>query len=755
MDEWTKAGQHFDNANMSSDDEGAGLVEMDSLRPGDGEDPLRSDVTVVGELARLKMKNRKTKRSLHMLLVFSCTLVLIILFFSYRAYRTYYPPTNVTDDTNATTTTTTTTDTSRYAAFAATTLGDMDSSTEPCQDFYQYACGGWLERTTLEADESRQGRSFDTIAQQNGEVLLDLLQNQSLPYLSGLYSTCTDSSLAEDASEQRHMYNRIGTVVDLRDLYNVSAQLRLQHGIDIGLFFSLSVRIDDRNPRRYMPVLWQASPLLPDASYYEDTELLQQYRDWMAQALLAAGIQPPSSTTLQVYVDIERALLSISNSPAQNRDPENTYNPIPVSQLQSLLQDANVYLSQVLPPVSTVNVAQFDYFLQLYSTLERFQLSDLAGYATLRLVASTLAMFGEEQRAAALSYKTMIYGVSAAPSREEFCVGVAQSLAGMRLAYFYVQRNFDDRSRNIAGDMIGRIERSYVDTVGELSWMDSATQAEAIGKLNAISNMVGHPDVWPEWSAPTAGTTLFEYYTNASREADQAMLRTLSQPVDTTEWEMLPSAVNAYYEPSLNTIVFPAGILQAPFFDAQQPVAANYGAIGSVIGHELGHSLDDQGSQYTANGTLSDWWSAASRQAFNTATQCVADLYSTYEVLPDVFVNGQLVLGESLADMGGLRQSYLSLQAWKRDYAALAETEEQDVVEAFGMSSEQLYFLSYSQNWCQKSTQGYELMLTATNPHPLARFRVLGPLSQSTEFAEAFSCPVGSVYNPEEKCQVW
>jgi len=410
----------------------------------------------------------------------------------------------------------------------------------------------------------------------------------------------------------------------------------------------------------------------------------------------------------------------------------------------------------VLPSsAATVNVAQFDYFLQLYSTLNQFSFTDLQYYAILRLIATTLPLFGTEQRAAALSYKTLIYGVSAAQSRDEFCVGMAQSLAGMRLAYFYVQSHFDERSRNIAGDMIGRIERSYVDTVGELAWMDSATQAEAIGKLNAIANMVGHPDVWPEWNAPPSGTTLFEYYAQASQQADTSMLSSLSQPVDTTQWEMLPSAVNAYYEPSLNTIVFPAGILQPPFFDAAQPVAANYGAIGSVIGHELGHSLDDQGSQYTANGTLSDWWSAASRAAFEAAAQCVSDLYSTFEVIPDVFVNGDLVLGESLADMGGLRQSYRALQAWKRDYAALAEAEEQDVVEAFGMSSEQLYFLSYSQNWCQKSTRGYEMMLTATNPHPLSRFRVFGPLSQSSEFAEAFSCPVGSSYNPAEKCQVW
>jgi predicted metalloendopeptidase len=760
MEDWTNDGRQFGKATALSDDdnEAAGLVEMDSLArrdKDDEEDPLNSDPVVVGELARLKTKNRKMKRSLHMLLIFSCTMVLIVLFFSYRAYRIYYPPTNVTDDGNSTNATTTTAAEGRYAAFAATALGDMDTSAEPCHDFYRYACGGWLDRTTLEADESRESRSFSSIAEQNGEILLGLLQNQSLPYLSGLYSTCADTALADDASGQHELLNLLGSSTDLRSLYAVSAQLRLQHGIDIGLFFSLSVSIDDRDPTRYVPVLWQASPLLPDASYYEDAALLARYRSWMAEAFLAAGVRAPSNATLQRYVELEQALLGISNSPAENRDPESTYNLLPADQLPALLQDAAVYVDAVLPNATAVNVAQFQYFLQLYSTLDGFSFTELQYYAMLRLIAGTLTMFGAEQRAAALSRKTLIYGVSAAPSRDEFCVGVAQSLAGMRLAYFYVQSQFDERSRNIAGDMIGRIERSYVDTVGELAWMDSATQAAAIGKLNAIANMVGHPDVWPEWHEPTAGATLFEYYTNASRQADAAMLRSLSQPVDTTEWEMLPSEVNAYYEPSLNTIVFPAGILQPPFFDSAQPVAMNYGAIGSVIGHELGHSLDDQGSQYTADGTLSDWWSAASRAAFEAAAQCVSDLYSSFEVIPDVFVNGELVLGESLADMGGLRQSYRALLAWRRDYAALAEIEERDVQEAFGMSSEQLYFLSYAQNWCQKSTRGYEIMLTASNPHPLSRFRVQGPLSQSSEFAEAFSCPAGSSYNPAEKCQVW
>jgi predicted metalloendopeptidase len=752
----SKFGRQWQNLNSSSDleEEAVRLTELDE-QDEEAADPLRSNPNVIGELGRLKMKHRKLKRSFHFLLIFSCCMVLLILFFSYRTYRGYYPPINGTDSEEIPPSASPPAPASRYTAYASAVLGDTDPSADPCTDFYRYACGGFLDRTVLEANEVRRGRSFDTIATQNRQILLSLLQNQSLPYLSSLYSTCMNLELAEDASAQRELLNVLSTATDLPSLYRAAARLRLQHGIDIGLFFSLSISIDDRQPTRYIPVLWQASPLLPDASYYTDTAMLTRYRQWMSDAFSAAGLDAPSPDTLQRLIALEQKLLAISNSPAQNRDPEKTYRLMTKSELTGLLRDAKVYVDAVLPDLEIVNVAQFQYFLQLYSTLNTFSFAELSLYATLRLISSTLSLFGTEQRAASLSYKTMLYGVTEAGEREEFCVGVAQQLAGMRLSYFYVQQHFDERSRNIVGDMINRIERSYVDTVGELEWMDSSTRTTAIDKLNAIANMVGHPDVWPEWSAPAVGSTLFAYYAQASRDADTAELAKLTQPVDNRQWEMLPSAVNAYYEPSLNIIVFPAGILQPPFFDSQQPVAANYGAIGSVIGHELGHSLDDQGSQYTANGTLNDWWSATSRAKFNSAAQCVANLYSSYAVAPNVFVNGQLVLGESIADMAGLRQAYRALQAWKRDYAALAEAEEQEVQRAFGMSSERLYFLSYAQNWCSKSTTEYEIALAATNPHPPSEFRVLGPLSNSADFATVFECPANSPYASEQPCVVW
>jgi predicted metalloendopeptidase len=349
----------------------------------------------------------------------------------------------------------------------------------------------------------------------------------------------------------------------------------------------------------------------------------------------------------------------------------------------------------------------------------------------------------------------MIFGVSTAQPREEYCLSIANSLAGMRLSYYFVQNNFDDQRQVAAVDMIERIEAAYLSSVSQLHWMDNSTRAAATEKLNAITNMVGHPELWPDWEAPPNGSTLFEYYSNAAVQADAENRADIGQAVDRTQWYMIPTQVNAYYSNNFNQIVFPAGILQAPFFDSEQPAAVNYGGLGSVIGHELGHSLDDSGSQYTANGTLENWWSDASRARFENATQCVSDLYSSYEVQSGLYIDGDLVLGESIADLGGLRQSYAALEQWRVDNTVEASAQELDILNAYHVSSSQLFFISFAQAWCEKATPQYQVMLTETNAHPVSRFRVRGALSNSAEFASTFSCPSGSTYNPIQRCRVW
>jgi predicted metalloendopeptidase len=275
--------------------------------------------------------------------------------------------------------------------------------------------------------------------------------------------------------------------------------------------------------------------------------------------------------------------------------------------------------------------------------------------------------------------------------------------------------------------------------------MDAATALDAGAKLQEMRFLIGGPvnSSLRNASAPT-GTLLQQVLLNALR-LDRALLRRLNETVDRDAWDMLPFTVNAYYTPTLNSVVLPAGILRAPFLSTEQPLAAVYGAIGCVIGHECCHSLDDQGRYYTADGLLLDWWSPESESAFRARAACVSDLFSNYSG-----GNGALELGEAIADLGGLRQAYAALQR------VLSAEERTLVPLAYGgLSAEQLFFVSFAQSWCSRATPGYEAMLIATNSHPLPRFRVRGALSNSEEFARAFSCPLNSAYNPAQKCVVW
>jgi putative endopeptidase len=697
-------------------------VELEDFRPlVESEDgKLYANPVTAEELLRLRDKHRKLMRSFKLVLIFSCTLLLLVLFFTYNAYQIRGVQAN-------------------SSSLDTALLRDMNRSADPCQDFYEYACGGWLSRTQLEPDQLRQGRSFDSISESNRQSLLELIQQNSLPYATQLYRVCSDLQAAEDTGLQRAWLQRLAGAESLEQLYAAVAQLQLQ-GASFSFLFELGVTVDEHRPTQHLAYLWQGSPLLPDASYYEDAALLAVYTDWLGQLAQLSGLTVDAAHTVQ----LERALLSIANSPAQNRDPQAIYN---LRSTAELAPDIAAYVRHFAQPAQ-LNLAQPRYFAQLNSTLQQFPFALLRSYAQLRLLSSSLTLFGVEQRALAQQFRSLVYGVQAAQSRERFCLDTVQQLAGWPLAQLWVEANFDAESRTQVQLIITLIEQAYLETVEQLDWMDAQTKAAAGVKLRSIRNMVGYPQQWPQFSSESAAT-LAQFYAEAVAESVQSQFAQLQRAVDPDAWDMLPTQVNAYYQPTANVIVFPAGILQPPFYSRNYSWAANFGGIGSVIGHELGHSLDDQGSQYNWRGALDNWWSNASRANFERAAACVARLYSSYSVQPGLRIDGELVLGESIADLAGLRQSY---SAYKQ---LPCSSVDESAPQLYNMSADQLFFVAFAQSWCSKATEGYERMLTETNPHPVSRFRVLGSLSQSAEFAYAFNCPVGTPYNPAEKCELW
>jgi endothelin-converting enzyme/putative endopeptidase len=349
-------------------------------------------------------------------------------------------------------------------------------------------------------------------------------------------------------------------------------------------------------------------------------------------------------------------------------------------------------------------------------------------------------------------YRQMLRGQQAPSPRWKRCVAVTDIALRDELGQAYVGTNFAGDSKSVALEMIMGIEAAFEAGLSSLSWMDDETRGRAVEKMNAIVNKIGYPDVWRDYAELEVGKT---HLSNVLAAAKHEMRRSLShygKPVDKHEWHMSPPTVNAYYNPPMNEMVFPAGILQPPFFSADYPMAMNFGGIGMVMGHELTHGFDDSGRKFDGEGRLAEWWNATAVTKFEERAQCVDDLYSGYEVQPGLTLNGKLTLGENIADFGGIKQAHRAYLAW-----AQANAEDPAAPAIEGLTAEQLMFVAFGQIWCSKSTPEVDKVRAMTDPHSHPRYRINGPLSNLPAFWEAFSCEEGVPMHPpaDAVCEVW
>jgi len=319
---------------------------------------------------------------------------------------------------------------------------------------------------------------------------------------------------------------------------------------------------------------------------------------------------------------------------------------------------------------------------------------------------------------------------------------------GELLGQAYVSKYFPGESKALAQEMVDGVAAAFAAGLPNLEWMDDTTRARAKDKLDAITTKIGYPEKWKDYANLRVSSRDFFGNMMGSFAFGRAeSLAKVGQPVDPAEWHMTPPTVNAYYNPLENEIVFPAGIMQAPFFDRAFPAAMNYGALGMVVGHEITHGFDDSGRKFSPTGQLKEWWEPEAAEKFEGAAQCVNDLYSGYEVQPDLYIKGGLTLGENIADMGGIGLAFNAYQAWKVAHG--------DPGEFAGFTSDQLLFVGFAQSWCGKSKPEAERLLVETNPHSPAKFRVNGPLSQSAQFWATFECEEGTPMHPADVCEVW
>jgi len=644
-------------------------------------------------------------------------------------------------------------------------LASLDPAADPCQDFYQYACGGWLAEAERPADQVRWVRSFSVIRERNREVVRDLLERAaSNPGRSAddarighFFSSCMDESVidAEGAEPLNALRKQIAGVESAADALRVTAALSR---VLVDPFFSSAVFPDFKDPDTNIAIFLQGGLGMPERDYYvsddpKKKELMAGYERHVARMLGLVGVEAgEAAADAAAIVAFETALAEASRPAPEMRQIDKLYHKIDRKGLKELTPELpwdDYFEALGYPQVTDINVATPEFFEALQKEMLAADPAVLRAYLTWHLVDETANLLASEFVDANFDFfGRQLSGQEELEPRWKRCVSATENALGEVVGRLYVERRFAGDSKRIATEMIEDIMGAFESALPGLGWMDDATRKRAIEKAEAVADKIGYPDEWRDYSKLRIAPG--DYFANAAaarRFAFEFEADKIGKPVDKKEWGMTPQMVNAYYNPLYNEIVFPAGILQPPFFERDFPAAMNYGAIGAVIGHELTHGFDDSGRKFAPDGQLREWWEPKAIERFEERAQCVRDLYSSYEVEPGVAVQGDLTIGENIADIGGLKQAHAAYQRWEKRHG------EPEL--GIDLTPEQVLFVAFGQVWCSKATPEFERLQVTTDSHSPARFRVIGPVSNNPAFAKAFSCPAGSPMAPKERCEVW
>ncbi|MEQ1947676.1 MAG: M13 family metallopeptidase [Bryobacteraceae bacterium] len=639
----------------------------------------------------------------------------------------------------------------------------LNRSVDPCEDFFQYACGGWMTANPLPADQSRWGR-FDALQDNNRIVLREILEaaakasNRSAidQKIGDYYATCMDEGAinARGTAPLRGDLDAISAVKNKADITKAVARL-FRSGTTP--FFRFGAGPDSKNSSLNIADLDQGGLGLPDRDYYlktgeKDIDLRNKYVAHVQKMFELIGVAPAEAAKkAQAVLAIETKLAQGSLDRVSRRDPEKMYNIRKLKDLSEVAPSFGweaFFKSVGTPKFQTLNVDVPDYLKSIETVIKDSTLDDLKSYLTWHAVhgASSVLPATFEQEAFNFYGKTLS-GAKELRPRWKRCVDQTDNQLPDALGRTFVEKTLGQEGIRRTGEMVAEIEKAFAADVQSLDWMTPATKDQALTKLHGILNKIGTNEKWQDYAK--VKIVKGDAYGNAERTSIHEVSRQLARinkPVDKKEWEMSQPTVNAYYEPSQNDINFPAGILQPPFYDNKIDDPVNYGAIGAVIGHELTHGFDDQGRQFDAKGNLRDWWTAEDAKAFEQRASCLVDQYSGYSPVPDVKLNGKLTLGENTADNGGLRIAYMALLS----KLAGKEPEKRD-----GFTAQQRFFLGFAQVWCETRTPEMDRMRAQTDPHSPGRFRVNGTVSNMPEFQQAFACGAGKSMTKGPACRVW
>jgi putative endopeptidase len=643
-----------------------------------------------------------------------------------------------------------------------------DTSVDPCVNFFQYACGTWLKRYPIPPDRSSFGIDVQ-LHDNNNLVLKSILERASDPTtqrdpdtqkIGDYYATCMDTQAIEKTglAGLQPMLDRINALSSTKDLAPLVADMQ-NNGIET--LFDLGSEEDYKDARRMIATASQPRLGLPEKGYYLRTDaksitLRKQYQEHIARTLTLAGESPEqASSDAARILALETKMATGSLSREEMRDPERLYHPTELARFRTQLGvfDVDTYLRTLgTPSFTSLNVSTPAYFDALNKVLPKTDLASIKALLRWNLLHSTPgtalpAALDNEQFA---FYGKTLRGQPEQQPRWKRCVEAVDDELGEALGRVYVAQQFSAQDKARTTAIMQDIEAAMGRDIQQLEWMSAPTKVKAEEKLQAVTNKIGYPDKWRDYSSLTI--TRGDAIGNARRSAafeQHRELTKIGRPTDKQEWDMSPPTVNAYYDPQTNSVNFPAGILQPPYYDPHMGDAVNYGQAGGLEGHELTHGFDDEGRQFSGDGNLVEWWTPADEQKFKVRADCVVKQYDGFVAVDDLHVNGRLTLGENIADIGGVRLGYLAWQHRPQQSGAQPEAD------LDGMTPAQQFFTAYAQSWCSSTRPETLRLRVETDPHSPEEYRVNGVVQDLPEFQQAFGCKAGQPMAPVNRCSIW
>jgi putative endopeptidase len=654
----------------------------------------------------------------------------------------------------------------KYVPTPSFDLSSMDTKADPCNDFYQYTCGKYAANHPIPADQGASD-GFYNLFNVNTQALSGILtkaaaggsgRSANEQKIGDYFAACMDKKAinAKGLTPLNPLLKQIDAM-DFADLASVTGELQR---IGVNVLFSYGEQQDFKDASKQIASLDQGGLGMPEKDYYlrsgaKDEELRKGYVALMKKLLALSGeTQERAAKDASAVMAFETELAKLSQGVVDRRDPEKVYHLMPFEAVDAMFPEGTFAQFQdaiVSPRVTEMNVTNPDFVKGMIALVTATDLTTLRAYYRVHLLASEASQLPDAFDQAVFDfYGTQLSGTKEQRARNKRCSSSVDSALGEALGEVYVKQYFAGDSKKKMLEMVADLENAMGRDINQLDWMSAETKVKAQEKLHMVANKIGYPDKFRDYAKLEVkrDDALGNRMRGAAFENDRQLAK-IGKPVDHNEWGMTPPTVNAYYDPSMNDINFPAGILQPNFYDPKADDAINYGHIGAVIGHELTHGFDDEGKKFDGKGNLSDWWTAEDTKKFEAKTDCLVKEYDKFVAVDDVHVQGKLTLGENTADNGGMLIAYMA-------YMDRAKTNHENLnTKVSGFTAPQRFFIAYAQNWCSNDRPESLRSGALQDPHSPNQFRVVGPIVNQPAFGAAFSCKAGAKMVPVNSCRVW